>query len=168
VPLRTVGVQGDERSYAPLAVIEPPGDPARAGDVSRRITNELRLVNRVAVGYTPGPGGLDGFRVHPATLTRERIGLLQDVDAIVTEVLRRSGEYDRMWQCPVALLPLGRRGGESVVLRPVQSQDGMTADFVRLPPDVLDELRGRILGVPGIEAVLYDVTNKPPATIELE
>jgi GMP synthase (glutamine-hydrolysing) len=168
VPLRTVGVQGDERSYAPLAVIEPPGDPARAGDVSRRITNELRLVNRVAVGYAPGPGGLDGFRVHPATLTRERIGRLQEVDAIVTEVLKRSGEYDRMWQCPVGLLPLGRRGGESVMLRPVRSQDGMTAEFVRFPDDVLDELRERILGLPGVEALLCDVTNKPPATIELE
>jgi GMP synthase (glutamine-hydrolysing) len=168
VPLSTVGVQGDERSYAPLAAIEPTEDLRRAGEVARRITNEVRIVNRVAVAYAPGPDGLDGFRIHPATLTRERVSRLQEVDALVTDVLRRSGEYDRMWQCPVGLLPLGRRGGESVMLRPVQSQDGMTAEFVRLPPPVLRELRERILGVPGIEAVLYDVTNKPPATIELE
>ena len=67
------------------------------------------------------------------------------------------------------MIPLGAApGGETIVLRPVNSRDGMTADFARLAPAVLDDLATSLGRLAGVDAVLYDVTNKPPATIELE
>jgi GMP synthase (glutamine-hydrolysing) len=69
----------------------------------------------------------------------------------------------------VALIPLGSAPGrETIVLRPVNSRDGMTADFARLPAAVVDDLATSLAALPPVDAVLYDVTNKPPATIELE
>ena len=83
--------------------------------------------------------------------------------------MRKHGLYDAIWQFPVAMLPLGSAPGrETIVLRPVNSRDGMTADFATLPPAVVDELATSLGGLAPVDAVLYDVTNKPPATIELE
>jgi GMP synthase (glutamine-hydrolysing) len=113
--------------------------------------------------------GAAGLAIHPATLTRERIALLRAADHAVTHIVRKHGLYDAIWQFPVAMLPLGyRAGGETIMLRPVNSRDGMTADFARLPAAVIDELTASLGQLDGVDAVLYDVTNKPPATIELE
>jgi GMP synthase (glutamine-hydrolysing) len=110
-----------------------------------------------------------GLAIHPATLTRERIALLRRADDIVTRVVRKHGLYDAIWQFPVGMIPLGAAPGrESIVLRPVHSRDGMTADFARLPASVVDELAASLAQLDRVDAVLYDVTNKPPATIELE
>src|SRR5882762_7374604 len=88
---------------------------------------------------------------------------------LVTRIVRARGLYDAIWQMPVAMLPLGGAPGrETIVLRPVNSRDGMTADFARLPAPVVAELARALGGLPRVDAVLYDVTNKPPATIELE
>jgi GMP synthase (glutamine-hydrolysing) len=170
IPLQTVGVQGDERSYSELAAIANYRDLARAGRASALITNEVRSINRVVAVLTPtGTSGLDGFLTHRGELTMARVALLRRADAIVTRVLKGSGWYQKIWQCPVALLPLGKtETGESVVLRPVYSRDGMTASFVELPSEVTSELVSQLIAVPGVDSVLYDVTNKPPATIELE
>ncbi|MEX2145663.1 MAG: glutamine-hydrolyzing GMP synthase [Candidatus Rokuibacteriota bacterium] len=170
VPVRTVGVQGDERSYAQLLAVEAFADPAEAGAFARRFTNEHKSVNRVAViTFTRRPAGFAGLSIHPATLTRERIALLRAADDIVTRIVRKHGLYDAIWQFPVAMLPLGyEAGGETIILRPVNSRDGMTADFAKLPAAVTDEITARLRRLEGVDAVLYDVTNKPPATIELE
>jgi len=105
----------------------------------------------------------------PASLTRERVALLRAADALVTRIVRARGLYDAIWQMPVAMLPLGAAAGrETIVLRPVNSRDGMTADFARLPAPVVSELARALGELDGVDAVLYDVTNKPPATIELE
>lgn len=170
VPLRTVGVQGDERSYAQLMVIQGVSDLVAGGMAARRITNDMKWINRVAVLlHAEGDAGLDGFKIHPALLSRSRLELLREVDAAVTRLLKDSGAYSLMWQCPVGLLPLGRRAaGETVIVRPVQSRDGMTAEFVPLPANVVAELQRIVPSIAGVEALLYDVTNKPPATIELE
>ena len=170
VPVRTVGVQGDERSYSNLLAVEGFGDAETAGAFARRITNEHRTINRVAVVAFRREGrGVAGMTIRPATLTRERIALLREADDLVTRLVRKHGLYDAIWQFPVGLIPLGvAAGGETIVLRPVNSRDGMTADFARLTPAVVEELAASLGRLPHVDAVLYDVTNKPPATIELE
>jgi GMP synthase (glutamine-hydrolysing) len=168
VPVRTVGVQGDERSYSRLLAVAGIDDAEAAGALARRVTNEHRTLNRVAL-VIHGGRGFGTLAIQPATLTPERIALLREADALVTRIVRARGLYDAIWQMPVAMLPLGTAlGRETIVLRPVNSRDGMTADFARLPADVVGELAQALGALPGIDAVLYDVTNKPPATIELE
>ena len=173
VPVRTVGVQGDERSYSKLLAVEGFAEAEAAGAFARRITNEHRTINRVGVVAFRRAGrgveGLAALSIWPATLTRERVALLREADDVVTRLVRKHGLYDAIWQFPVAMVPLGAAPGrETLVLRPVNSRDGMTADFARLAPAVLEELAASLGRLPGVDAVLYDVTNKPPATIELE
>ncbi len=170
VPVRTVGVQGDERSYSNMLAVEGFADVEAAGAFARRITNEHRAINRVAVvAYRRQGRGLGGLAIRPGTLTRERIALLRAADDVVTRIVRKHALYDAIWQFPVAMIPLGAGpGGETIVLRPVNSRDGMTADFAKLPPAVVDEIAAALAQLGPVDAVLYDVTNKPPATIELE
>jgi GMP synthase (glutamine-hydrolysing) len=170
VPVRTVGVQGDERSYSQLLALDGIAEAEAAGALARRITNEHRTLNRVAVvAFRRAGRGVEGLAIQPAALTRERVALLREADDLVTRIVRKHGLYDAIWQFPVALVPLGAAPGrESIVLRPVNSRDGMTADFARLAPAVLDELASSLGGLDRVDVVLYDVTNKPPATIELE
>jgi GMP synthase (glutamine-hydrolysing) len=170
VPVRTVGVQGDERSYSRLLAVEGFADADTAGAFARRITNEHRTINRVAlVAFRRDGQGVQGLVIHPDTLTPQRIGLLRQVDDIVTRLVRKHGLYDAIWQFPVAMIPLGATPGrETIVLRPVNSRDGMTADFARLPGTIVDEVAAALGQLERVDAVLYDVTNKPPATIELE
>jgi GMP synthase (glutamine-hydrolysing) len=170
VPVRTVGVQGDERSYSRLLVVAGLADADAAGALARRVTNAHRTINRVAALVFERAGAAFGsLAIHPASLTRERIALLRTADALVTRIVRARGLYDAIWQMPVAMVPLGAAAGrETIVLRPVNSRDGMTADFARLPAPVVSDLAGALGELNGVDAVLYDVTNKPPATIELE
>jgi GMP synthase (glutamine-hydrolysing) len=170
VPVRTVGVQGDERSYSNMLAVDGLADLDAAGAFARRITNEHRTINRVVVvAYRRAGQGVRGLAIRPSPLTRERLALLREADDIVTRIVRKHGLYDAIWQFPVAMIPLGSAPGrESLVLRPVNSRDGMTADFARLPASVVDEIAAALAGLDRVDAVLYDVTNKPPATIELE
>ena len=170
VPVRTVGVQGDERSYSRLLAVEGFADVEAAGAFARRVTNEHRTINRVAlVAYRRGGQGLAGLAIHAGALNRERISVLRAADDSVTRIVRKHGLYDAIWQFPVAMIPLGGAPGrETIVLRPVNSRDGMTADFARVPAPVVDEITAALASLPSVDAVLYDVTNKPPATIELE
>ena len=111
-------------------------------------------------------------------VTADRLAVLRDADAIVREELSRAGLDRRIWQCPVVLLADvrsvgvqgdGRTYGHPVVLRPVTSEDAMTADWARVPEDVLAHISTRITNeVPQINRVVLDVTSKPPGTIEWE
>src|SRR5262249_58004699 len=105
-----------------------------------------------------------------ATVTRERLDLLREADAIVMEALRRHKLYRQIWQCPTVFVPLelDGRGTEFVVIRPVLSERAMTARPALLPAKVLMEIRDRILGLPDISGVALDITTKPPGTIEWE
>jgi GMP synthase (glutamine-hydrolysing) len=106
--------------------------------------------------------------MEPTTISRAGLDLLREADAVVREVLAECDTDLRIWQCPVVLLPLKRNGESAVAMRPVESHDGMTAQYSKLPASVLERLVAAVLGVPGVGACLYDVTNKPPATIEWE
>ncbi|MBI3036383.1 glutamine-hydrolyzing GMP synthase [Candidatus Woesearchaeota archaeon] len=122
----------------------------------------------------PGPGL--AVRI-VGEITAERIGIVQEADLIFTEELRKSGQYDKVWQAFAALLPVkavgvmgdSRSYGYIIALRAVTSVDGMTADWAKIPNDVLERAASRIVkNVRGVTRVLYDITQKPPATIEYE
>jgi len=169
LPLRSVGVQGDSRSYAQLTVLhgaELEYEPLLR--LATVITNKFRKTNRIVLSLTPKAIDPGEWTIHKATLTRERVELLQQADRIVTEFLRGEDLYDAVWQCPVVLLPFSKSGGESVALRPITSVDGMTAEVAQLPVEKVMELAGRIGALDGVDAVFYDLSHKPPSTIEWE
>ncbi len=145
-------------------------------DEVRAIGRELGLpVPIVARQPFPGPGL--GIRII-GEVTQERLDLLREADAIVRAELTAAGLDAEIWQCPVVLLADvrsvgvqgdGRTYGHPIVLRPVSSEDAMTADWTRLPYDVLARISNRITNeVAGVNRVVLDVTSKPPGTIEWE
>jgi GMP synthase (glutamine-hydrolysing) len=153
-------------------------EPLRAlfKDEVRRVGEELGLPHDI-VWRQPFPGPGLAIRII-GEVTADRLAVLRDADSIVREELSRAGLDRRIWQCPVVLLADvrsvgvqgdGRTYGHPVVLRPVTSEDAMTADWARLPEDVLAHISTRITNeVPQINRVVLDVTSKPPGTIEWE
>ncbi|WP_434810580.1 glutamine-hydrolyzing GMP synthase [Microbacterium sp. bgisy189] len=145
-------------------------------DEVRAIGRELGLPE-VIVGRQPFPGPGLGIRI-VGEVTADRLAILQDADAIAREELTKAGLDGEIWQCPVVLLADvrsvgvqgdGRTYGHPIVLRPVSSEDAMTADWTRLPYDVLSKISNRITNeVREVNRVVLDVTSKPPGTIEWE
>jgi GMP synthase (glutamine-hydrolysing) len=144
-------------------------------DEVRRVGTTLGL-DKSILGRHPFPGPGLGIRV-VGEVTRERIAVLQEVDDIFINGLRDAGLYDEVWQAAAILLPVrsvgvmgDERTYESVVaLRAVTSTDGMTADWVHLPYDFLSRISSEIINkVKGVNRVVYDISSKPPATIEWE
>ena len=169
VPVKTVGVQGDSRSYHDLVVLKGSGTLTDAGEAAVRITRSVRGTNRVAL--LMWARNKERPTVVRAAVQRSRLDLLRQADFVAHEVLRGHGLYKAIWQFPVILLPLSFGQGETIALRPVCSSDGMTAKFAglaELPQPVLDEMARRLSEIAGVDAVVYDVTNKPPGTIEWE
>jgi GMP synthase (glutamine-hydrolysing) len=150
-----------------VALISGRYDETAIAEMAPVITNAIRDVNRVAY-WVAGKGPLDEFAVEPISLSRKGLDLLREADAIVREMLLTYDTKKKIWQCPVVMLPLLRNGEGTVAIRPVESNDGMTAQYSKLPPGFLGDLGRRLLQVTGIGALIYDVTNKPPATIEWE
>jgi GMP synthase (glutamine-hydrolysing) len=157
----------------PFALIEPLRDLFK--DEVRRIGRELGLPEEILVKHPfPGPGLAVRLL---GEVTRAHLLTLQEADAVVVEEIRRAGLYEKVWQAFAVLLPVrsvgvmgdGRTYGLTVAVRVVQSDDAMTADWVRLPGDVLERISTRIVNeVPGVTRVVYDISSKPPSTIEWE
>ena len=145
-------------------------------DEVRAIGADLGLPKEIVARHPfPGPGL--GIRI-VGEVTKERLELLRDADAIVREELTAAGMDQEIWQAPVVLLADvrsvgvqgdGRTYGHPIVLRPVSSEDAMTADWSRLPYDLLAKISNRITNeVSGVNRVVLDITSKPPGTIEWE
>ena len=168
LPVRSVGVQGDARSYRGVLLLLGTPTLKDIQTTAPALTNRRADINRVvALCGTKAP--LESLNVFEASITKQRLDALRDADAIVRTVSLESGFEDKVWQFPVILIPVGTdQAHESVVLRPINSVDGMTADVVLMPPEMLDRLTARLLALPEIAAVFYDVTHKPPGTIEWE
>lgn len=167
LPIRSVGVQGDFRTYAHPGLVWGATDWATLEDVSTRITNTVKEVNRVI--YLISPDRPPNLKLKRAFLDRRRLDLLREADAIAMQAIVDGGFEQEIAQMPTVLLPLTADGaGETVVLRPIVTPDFMTARFCELPMDFVSDVAARIADLDGIEAVCYDVTHKPPATVEWE
>jgi GMP synthase (glutamine-hydrolysing) len=167
LPLKSVGVQGDGRTYKDVVALDGPLDYSKLHEISSELCNLRTSFNRIVVRIA-GRWDLSKAKVYPSKLNRERLAKLRKADRITRSVMHDAGMTDSVWQFPVILIPVGRKGGDSVVLRPVNSVDGMTANFARLPSEVLNTMAERIANLPGVEAVFLDCTDKPPSTIEWE
>ena len=156
-----------------LKLIEPLKDFFK--DEVRILGKSLGLVNQINYKHPfPGPGL--GIRI-VGNITKERIKILQEADNIFINELIKSGLYSKIWQAYAALLPIKTVGvmGDSrtyeniCLLRAVTSEDGMTADYFSFPKNFIDNISNKIINnVKGINRVVYDITSKPPSTIELE
>ncbi len=144
-------------------------------DEVRALGRELGLPDRF-IGRHPFPGPGLAIRC-PGEVTRDKLAILRRADAVYLDQIRRHGLYDAIWQAFVALLPVrtvgvmgdGRSYDYACALRAVTSVDGMTADYYPFSHDFLGETATRIINeVPGINRVTYDITSKPPGTIEWE
>jgi GMP synthase (glutamine-hydrolysing) len=165
LPIRSVGVQGDSRSYrSVLALEELPTD-----ELATTLVNRLwETINRV-VGVVRLRTGISEMRSTRGTLTPERLARLRHADAIVRRLSEETGFEGEVWQFPIVLIPLGTDAQpDSIVLRPIHSVDGMTAQVVRMPEDLLRKMADELLSVNGVSGIFYDLTHKPPGTIEWE
>jgi GMP synthase (glutamine-hydrolysing) len=171
-----VGVQGDGRTYRHAIAVfsnQPTSITDALVELATQVPNGNRDINRVLL-CTSQSQPME-FSVTPGAITRERADLLREADDIVLQEMREAGLYEKIWQFPVVLLPIGKPHaygraacGQSIVLRPIASTDAMTANAFVLPSEVIQNITKRIMQLPGIDAVFYDLTNKPPATIEWE
>ena len=167
LPCKSVGVKGDERSYEHAVIISGEWEYKKLEKESTRIVNEVRGINR-AVYLLPGQE-IKSIELIKAYTTKERLAKLREADAIVMEELENAGLMRKVWQCPTVLAPVNFNGcGEAVILRPVYSTIAMTAKFADLPKEVVEKMKNRLLEIKGIGAVLFDITHKPPGTIEWE
>ncbi|MFZ5751157.1 MAG: glutamine-hydrolyzing GMP synthase [Pseudomonadota bacterium] len=144
-------------------------------DEVRALGRELGLPEKF-IGRHPFPGPGLAIRC-PGEITRDKLAILRQADAVYIDQIRRHGLYDRIWQAFAAILPMrtvgvmgdGRTYDYALALRAVTSVDGMTADYYPFSHDFLSETATRIINeVKGVNRVFYDVTSKPPGTIELE
>ena len=159
--------------FMKLKLVEPLRELFK--DEVRALGRELGLTDAF-VGRHPFPGPGLAIRI-PGEITPEAVATLQDADAIYLEEIRKAGLYDDIWQAFAVLLPVKTVGvmGDArtyekvLALRAVTSTDGMTADFYQFPWDILAKTATRIINeVRGVNRVVYDVTSKPPGTIEWE
>ena len=156
-----------------LKLIEPLRELFK--DEVRRVGREMGLPEEI-ISRQPFPGPGLAVRIL-GEVTADRVALLQEADAIVIEEIRRADHYDKVWQSFAVLLPISTVGvmgdmrtyDNAIALRVVESLDGMTADWARLPYEVLQRISSRIVSeVRGVNRVVYDISSKPPSTIEWE
>ena len=168
VPIKSVGVQGDNRTYRHPAVIIGNSSWDTLFKASGDFTNKIREINRAIFLLYPGKIDPKRVKIKETYLTKQRLDLLRKVTEIVDMTVKQKRVGRRIWQFPVVLAPISLKGGESIILRPVYSKEAMTAEFAKIPWPVVKLIVSRIMKIKGIDAVFYDVTNKPPATIEWE
>jgi GMP synthase (glutamine-hydrolysing) len=182
--IKSVGVQGDGRTYRHPLIIEF-ADPAALSNVDARftelldlstaLTNQFNKINRVVLSLNPS--AISRVKTLPAQyLTPKRIETLQQADSSFNELLRQYGDYTKVWQAPLVLVPMSVEFKssenseevmeclESVILRPISSREAMTADVYQLSFKFISDFVASSQNL----AVFYDLTHKPPGTIEWE
>lgn len=165
-PMASVGVQGDNRSYRSLAVISGKKDYGFIRQIAIDMPNKLDFINRVAINLTDE--SLDKMTFKPLHIGQKEADLLREIDAAVTDNIMNKN----ISQCFAVLLPFGCKGGYSAAIRAVVTSDFMTArpaipgkDFTI---EALDKAVSQIKKLDGVDYVFYDLTGKPPATVEWE
>ena len=170
LPVQSVGVQGDQRSYSACVVLNDSlSDWGKYDEASSLITNLVKGVNRIVL--LPFVKDLSKVEFHFSKIELDRVhsDILREVDDIVWNHLVEYNLVEAIWQMPVVLVPVGAAKGKfSIVLRPVESEEAMTANFYPMDKNVLQSLCDKIQKVESISYVFYDITNKPPGTIEWE
>jgi len=174
VPVRTVGVQGDARTYGYLAAVwGQPFDWEALRQLASRIPNRVHAVNRVAYLLNPEPVPVD-FTVLPTHLTEDVLDRLRAYDHIVNSALRSCGAMEHISQALTVLLPVCRAGAgrRSVGIRAFVTFDFMTGRPARvgdeIPADCLEAIADALLAEGDVDMIMYDITSKPPATTEWE
>ncbi len=168
LPVRSVGVQGDARSYRKVLALKETPSREAIEITAPALTNRRADINRV-VAQCGAKAPLESLQAFPATITKQRLDTLRKADAIVRDFCLTTKFEDQVWQFPVVLIPVGTSTApESVILRPINSVDGMTADVVLMNAPDLTRLTQKLLAIPEVAAVFYDLTHKPPGTIEWE
>lgn len=167
-PLHSVGVQGDSRSYRPVLLLEDPPSTPGIHHRATELINRLPGINRV-VALAGAHVPVESLTTAEAYISAKRLDRLRAADSLVRSLCHASGYEAKVWQFPVIIVPLGTPDRpDSIVLRPIDSVDGMTAQSVPMPLPLLTEMTNALLAQEGICAVLYDLTHKPPGTIEWE
>ena len=192
LPVRSVGVQGDFRTYrfpavldfgpakekefplgakaAELGMRHFPGKREKIEECSSTITNAAKYMNRTCIKLYQKPGVKDeDLKLQEGYCDRRRLDQLREVDNIVLTELHKSGWYNQIFQHLTIDLPYATSADRaSFVLRPVVSEDVMTARFAMLPKDLLGTIVAQIAALPFVDALYFDATNKPPATFGWE
>lgn len=169
LPIRSVGVQGDGRSYRhPVVLFFKENTIPKWNtllSMATNISNTYPQINRVLWGVQ---GSMSEYSVEPKYMTKDRINTLQQADAIVRQCIQ-DHSCSHIWQFPVVLAPVLQHEKEAIILRPIESENAMTATAAQLPDDILQSIIHRINSeVPAISSIFYDLTGKPPGTIEWE
>ena len=164
-----MGVQGDSRSYRhPVVLFTETRNWEVLEKVSTEISNNDPELNRVLLSVS-SKSAPEKFLVEKTEMTRDRISVLQEADAIVREEILGRPDCQKILQFPVVLSPVFDDDKEAIILRPIESENAMTATFSHIPQEVLKKITARIENeIPEISHIFYDLTNKPPGTIEWE
>ena len=180
LPVRSVGVQGDFRTYRFPALLtfadegdgfyHFPGKREKIEECSSTITNAAKYINRTCIKLFQRPGlSDDALKIQEGYCDRRRLDQLREVDNIVLTELHKSGWYDKIFQHLTIDLPYASSADHaSFILRPVISEDVMTARFAMWPKDLLSTIVHKIAELPFVDALYFDATNKPPATFGWE
>jgi GMP synthase (glutamine-hydrolysing) len=169
LPVRSVGVKADLRTYEQPVILFGTAPHDTLLSVAAQIYGRVPGINRCVLDLSGRPP-MRHAEPRAAGVTRARLDLLREADAIVMRAVERHGLMRTIWQFPTVMLPLviDGRGEELIILRPVLSERGMTARPAPLPPALIDEIRGPMLSLPGVSGLVLDLTTKPPGTIEWE
>jgi GMP synthase (glutamine-hydrolysing) len=168
LPVRSVGVKADLRTYEQPVMLAGEAPHQTLLSVAAQIYGRVPGVNRCVLDLSGR--GIRHAEPRAAGVTRARLDLLREADALVMQAIERHGLMRAIWQFPTVMLPLSidGRGEELIILRPVLSERGMTARPASLPQALVDEIRGPILSLPNVSGLVLDLTTKPPGTIEWE
>ena len=166
LPIKSVGVQGDGRTYAqPFLITTPNLSWKECEKFATELANRFKAINRVI--YQIGTVEASEPKLVAQYATRENFDTLRKFDDICTQFLQENDLYEKIWQMPVVSVPLRVKNLPCIVMRPVNSTEAMTANFAEIDPQALAKLWQRFLNA-GAGSLWYDVTHKPPGTIEWE